>query len=214
MLFSESSLIRDQRHAVTSESCSVESEDGKSQWQWLRFLASRLALYLLLFLSLFLLSTPELCSIYTPGYSFLAYITPRSWYPSFLGVNMQFHGCVGSALFAGLLVHWKSFSPLPPIFNSDIAQYFGRISYSLYIIHGPMLQTFGHQLVIFMWRLTGRETTIRIGVGWAMAYCVNMFAATWLADLFTRAIDEPFVRLAHRLEKAALCKSEGALRLH
>ncbi len=175
---------------------------------------SRLLLYLFFLSSLYLLSTPGACTAFTPGYSFLAYISPKSLSPTFsTSNNLQFHQCIGAVLLVGLLIHWTSLNPLPPIFDTKIAQYLGRISYGLYIVHGPSLHLFGYRLFPVMWRLTGRDTMIKNVSGWFMSYTITMMAIIWLADLFHRGVDEPFVRLARTLEKRVLSREGGTIRL-
>ncbi|KAI9712489.1 MAG: hypothetical protein M1812_006905 [Candelaria pacifica] len=213
MFFAETSQIKNSRASALAEQSFKEPLLQQNWWLLTLFLSSRLLLYLLLLFSLYLISTPGSCSAFTPGYSFLAYIAPKSLSPHFWYNNMQFHQSIGAILFVALLIHWTSLNPLPSIFNTRIAQYLGRISYGLYIVHGPILHLFGYRLFPVMWSLTGRDTSIRYATGWLMAYTIIMMAVIWLADLFNRGIDEPFVRLARRLEKKVLRKEEGLIRL-
>lgn len=75
------------------------------------------------------------------------------------------------------------------LFSNAYSQYLGRISYSLYLVHGPLLYSMGLKLGLFMIGITG---------GSELGYCIGVFIAMalWLpftiyvADLTARCIDE------------------------
>ncbi|KKY32831.1 putative hard surface-induced protein [Diaporthe ampelina] len=82
------------------------------------------------------------------------------------------------------------------VFTNPISQYLGRISYSLYLIHGPLLWTLGSVLgrrcVAFM----GGETNETYVLGVAMAAFLWWPVAIWVADLTYRGVDSKCVQLA------------------
>ena len=213
MLFAETTQIK-----IGKQTISLDAEEPSSQKASPRssvsFVISRLALFALLLLSLYLLSTPTACSGYAPGYSWLRHITPAINPPRYQDYShLQLHQCIGAFIFVLLLTHWDRFNPLPPIFNTLVAQYLGRISYGLYLVHGSVLHLFGYRLFPIMWGITGRETAARFAVGWVLAWLVGQAAMIWLADLFCRGVDEPFVRLTKILERRLLADEDGAVRL-
>lgn len=77
----------------------------------------------------------------------------------------------------------------------------GRISYSLYIVHGPMIHTLGYAVFPLFWSVTGREDTWRHAVGFTAAYIVLVAVVVWVADLFWRTVDIPCIRLGKRFER-------------
>ncbi|KAK9415504.1 hypothetical protein SUNI508_10344 [Seiridium unicorne] len=79
--------------------------------------------------SLVLLSALDFCMGDTPGFILLSRMIPRS------------DPIISTA------------------FNSSIAQYLGRVSYSIYIVHGPLIHTVGYAVFPFFWSITGMEQT-------------------------------------------------------
>lgn len=223
MLFAETSGTLSLRHQTPYADVSRLGSDGlpvmpspqrsyrKKFLSLLRILTSQLPYYMVLLISLYLFSVPLYCVTFAPGYSFLYYISPKSLSPSYLDdSHLHLHHVWGAFLFVGLVVHWKSAddlsNPLARIFDTPFCQYLGRISYSTYIVHGPLLHLFGYRLFPVMWRITGRKTSAQSGMGWVMAFLIVIASVIWVADLFTRAIDEPCVRIAKRLEGHILLK--------
>lgn len=154
---------------------------------------SSLAWAIMMIMGLFCSSCPSLVPYRAPGYKYLASFAPGgySWQP---GRPLQAIG--------GCLVVW-SFMHLPRVqrvFNSRVAQYFGKISYAFYIVHGPMLHSFGYRLLRHIWTWTGQETALRYGTAIILTGMIMLPLAVWVADLFWRAIDTPCVELARRVE--------------
>jgi peptidoglycan/LPS O-acetylase OafA/YrhL len=108
------------------------------------------------------------------------------------------------------------------VLESRVAQYSGRISFAFYIIQHPVLN-------LVMGHLNGSEGTLNsdgtrtggsglkgwIGVDtaaekifcWFMGLMIIGSLLVWAADLFTRAIDVQFVKLAKNIE-AKVCVAE------
>ncbi|EFX06163.1 hard surface-induced protein [Grosmannia clavigera kw1407] len=74
-------------------------------------------------------------------------------------------------------------------FNSAFAQFLGTISYSMYLVHGPLIWTAGHWLVCHTTALTGTDTDFRYGLGIALSALVLWPIIIYLADLVTRTVD-------------------------
>ncbi|GAW23812.1 hypothetical protein ANO14919_133890 [Xylariales sp. No.14919] len=155
---------------------------------------------ILLYLSLHLLSAPDFCIQDTPGYSVFGHLIPASDPAPF-----RFWPDIGGVILVALIIHTSPSNVLIRWFlNSEIPQYLGRISYSLYILHGPMIHVVGYAIFPFFWTLTGREETWRYILGFLAAYTVFVGIIVWVADVFCRAVDEPCVRLARKIEQVVL----------
>ncbi|KAH9832799.1 acyltransferase [Teratosphaeria destructans] len=98
---------------------------------------------------------------------------------------------------------------LKAFFNSRFCQYLGRVSYSLYLVHGPLIWTVGnivYQVVGFekdgendsFWNLLPLPKGGPMGFEPAfwIAQLVVMPATFWVANIVTVTMDEPSVRLA------------------
>ncbi|KAH8888132.1 hypothetical protein GQ53DRAFT_768016 [Thozetella sp. PMI_491] len=153
---------------------------------------SRALRIVLLMLSLLCLSSPDFCIESTPGYEVLARLIPSSDPAPF-----RFVPNLGGILLVALLAHTGPSNPIVSrMLNSALPQYLGRISYSLYIIHGPLIHTLGYAVFPFFWTITGRNEGWRYLAGFGAAYMVLLASAIGMADLFWRMVDEPCVRLA------------------
>lgn len=82
------------------------------------------------------------------------------------------------------------------IFTNPFSQYLGRISYSLYLVHGPLLWTLGSALGHRCLAFTGGQTNET----WVLAMAIAAFlwwpVAIWVSDLTYRAVDSKSVQLA------------------
>jgi peptidoglycan/LPS O-acetylase OafA/YrhL len=148
----------------------------------------------IMLLGLFLSSCPTLHAQKAPGYIYLATFMPEDYGWQIARPIQALGGC---------LVVW-SFMHLPRvqiIFTTSVAQYLGQISYAFYIVHGPILHSFGYNLILTCWEFTGKETTKGFASGLALAVLVIFPVAIWMADVFWRAVDGPCVELAKWIEK-------------
>lgn len=146
----------------------------------------------ILALSLLLLSAPDFCISETPAYRILSSLIPSSDPAPF-----RFIPNLGGIILVALVAHTAPSNLLvATLLNSSMPQYLGRISYSLYIVHGPLIHTIGYWLFPTMWNLTGHEEPWRYVIGFLAAYATFLAVAVIVADLFWRAIDAPSVRFA------------------
>lgn len=85
---------------------------------------------------------------------------------------------------------------LQVIFTNPFSQYLGKISYSLYMVHGPLLWTWGSVLGRRCVAFTGGETNETYVLGIAMAAFLWWPVAIWVSDLVWRGVDSKCVQLA------------------
>ncbi|CAK7219962.1 hypothetical protein SBRCBS47491_004028 [Sporothrix bragantina] len=107
------------------------------------------------------------------------------------------------------------------LFETPPAQYCGRISYAMYLVHGPALDYFqemvlGRPAVRYMadnslvstetgtgikgW--IGVETPTQRVLSWLVGVVVLGGIIVWIADLFWRFVDAPIVKLGQAVERA------------
>lgn len=116
-------------------------------------------------------------------------------------------------------------APLRRLFETDFCQYLGKISFALYLVHGPVLWSIGDRV----YAAVGRVQPHQIGLvpGWINAFKfpdsgplgleVNTLAAQLillpltlgLAELLTMLVDTPSVKVASKFFKWATEDFEG-----
>ncbi|KAI0129719.1 acyltransferase family-domain-containing protein [Xylariales sp. AK1849] len=151
----------------------------------------------LLMISLLLLSSPELCASQTPGYQLLSQLIPSSDPAPF-----RFLPNLGGILLVALIIHTRTSNSLVKILlSSALPQYLGQISYSLYIVHGPLIHALAYVNFQIFWSLTGTESVWSYTLGFIVGYVRFVGLTIWIADIFWSAVDEPCVRLARFMER-------------
>ena len=97
-------------------------------------------------------------------------------------------------------------------FNSSLLQYFGRISFSFCLVHGPLLNIVSDRIFTWVWSLTGRNGLLAYCAGFAIAYGIFFVLVVWVADIFWRVGDVRSVRFARWPEQyvtISLAESSG-----
>lgn len=176
--------------------------------------------YALFIISIYLGGTPSHSFDITvlknsPGWYYLSYLKPQAvfdfkWFFLFWAATFMV-ACIPR-------IPW-----LKAFFETRFCQYLGRISFSLYLVHGPVIWTLGDRLYAATgW---GRETNA-IGLqGWInrfplpktgprglefgyLAPQVILLPVTlWLAEVVTKMFDEPSNRFCQWLYKKAITPS-------
>jgi peptidoglycan/LPS O-acetylase OafA/YrhL len=151
--------------------------------------------------ALYLMSQPDSDSADTPGFRYLASLIPE-WFDD----KYRFWQGMGSIM----LVLATNFSPiLQRPFNTAFVQYFGKISYAIYLVHGPMLHTAGYNIMRWAWGITGHKTQGQYVSGFALSAVFVVPLVIWAADLFWRFFDAPTVRFAKWVETKCIVKEEN-----
>ena len=153
-------------------------------------------------LAFYLLSYPiDGSRDFAPGYILLNRLIP-TW----MSRKDKFYPNIGTALLLLLLARsdpstsrWRRF------LTSPIPQYLGKISFALYLVHGPIMHAVGylvpHQLA-WLWGTELREMgdwgwAGTIWLGWAFTLSVSL----WGADVWTREVEGRCVRFVKDLER-------------
>ena len=109
---------------------------------------------------------------------------------------------LGAMLFvAGVLCS----HPLNKLFASTIPVFLGKISFSLYVIHVPLLMSVGLRAA-----RAGQHLGLSFGRSAAVAFVVYLTVAIAAAALFRRLVDEPSIRLADRIGKGTFFETRAS----
>jgi peptidoglycan/LPS O-acetylase OafA/YrhL len=128
----------------------------------------------------------------TPGYRTLARMTPP-----FTDIAEYFWHRLGAAVFVFAL---SGSAHLRRPFQTPFAAYLGKISFPLYIVHGPLNHTLGLWLVGVFFKVTGSESFAGYETGVVLAFFTEAVVVVWLADLVMRTVDAPSVKFGRWLQ--------------
>jgi len=157
-----------------------------------------------------------------PGWYYLSFLKPEAvydqkWFYLFWAA-VCFISCIPR-------IWW-----LKAFFETSLNQYLGRVSFSLYLVHGPVLWTLGDRLYAAVgWYRETHEVHIP---GW-----VNIFPLSeggplgleprfliphilllpltlWLAEIVTKLCDEPVVKFSQWMYARTLAAPKQPLELH
>jgi peptidoglycan/LPS O-acetylase OafA/YrhL len=126
----------------------------------------------------------------------------------------KFYPNIGTALLLLLLARSDPHSSKwRRILNTRVAQYLGKISFALYLVHGPILHAFGYMLpqrIWWMMGIQGIEATDAVWsavvfVGWAFSLAVSLC----VADVWTREVEGRCVKAVKRLEDICFVKKQA-----
>ncbi|SPN98595.1 uncharacterized protein DNG_01640 [Cephalotrichum gorgonifer] len=143
--------------------------------------------------SLYVLSMPELGrgGEDAPGFATLASLIPQYYR------DARHADYFWVPLAAVFLVATIDFAPfLQRLFTSRFAQYLGDISFSIYLVHGPLLWSYGAWLAPRF--VPAGEDVTPAQYGWGVAMCYLLFwpVVIYEADIVTRVVDGQSVKFA------------------
>lgn len=140
----------------------------------------------------------------TPGYKYLYTLIPKQY------IDAPEHTATFWPSIGGIfLIFSLEMAPfLQSIFTTRFAQYLGEISFSLYMVHLQIEYTLGEWIVPKCMNLTGGWANGQIGfvTGMLLALAVCWPVTFWVADVFTRVVDERCVRFARWVSDRAFIK--------
>ncbi|KAH8807265.1 acyltransferase 3 [Xylogone sp. PMI_703] len=87
------------------------------------------------------------------------------------------------------------------ILTTTPMQYLGKISFSMYIVHEPLLHIIGYHTVPAIWWFTGNEKAFQYQAGFGLGMLVTFILLLWVADVFRELVQQPCERLSVWIEK-------------
>ncbi|EXJ73030.1 uncharacterized protein A1O5_04179 [Cladophialophora psammophila CBS 110553] len=144
---------------------------------------------------------------YAPGY-----MTLNKLIPAWMDRKDKFYPNIGTGILLFLLARadpdksiWRR------ILNSSLAQYLGKISFGLYLVHGPILHAVGYMIPHRIWwsmGVQGIDTTdlvwtCVIMIGWSISLVLSL----WAADVWTREVEGRCVKAVKKLEEMCFVKA-------
>ncbi|KAH7376112.1 acyltransferase family-domain-containing protein [Plectosphaerella cucumerina] len=150
-------------------------------------------------LSLYLMSQPDVRAAETPGWKYLTSFIPKWWTEE----QYRYWQSVGAIMFVVCVSHspnWQKFFNLPSI------QYLGKISYAIYLMHGPVTHTVGYMIEQRAYALTGVQG-YWYNLGFILGSLGVIPTVVWAADVFWRLFDTPTVTFARWLETKCIKQS-------
>lgn len=124
----------------------------------------------------------------TPGYETIMWLVPNSYRWHTLGCFM-------------LVWSVRNSDDIQIVFTNRFAQYLGKISYSLYIVHGNVRRTLTYSMMPTLLALTnGKESKFGFAITILVSIMFTYPLTFFLADLFWRAVDIPSIKFAKWVE--------------
>ncbi|KAG6131000.1 hypothetical protein E4U24_002518 [Claviceps purpurea] len=145
--------------------------------------------WLVAVVALYLLSYPDAGAEYTPGFVFLSQLVPR-YYPPLS--RWMFYQSIGALLLVPCILKSRR---LCKLLETSVAQYLGKMSFSIYLVHGPLLHSLGFWIMPRLFERFGR--TGGYLVGWAGLFSTTMYLAQW----WYQKVDVWSTTVGKRLEK-------------
>ncbi|EME79314.1 uncharacterized protein MYCFIDRAFT_204777 [Pseudocercospora fijiensis CIRAD86] len=151
--------------------------------------------YFPLVVAFYVLSFPDEQGKKTPGFIFLHNLIKLLYNDTF----KFWHSA------AAIVVLWcvPRLSPIKAFLGSSIPQYLGKISYGLYLVHGPLLHSIGFALQPKIWELTGFGSKSGYCGGLMLGWICMLTISIGGGHLFWKYIDMPLVRFAKYVEQTA-----------
>lgn len=151
---------------------------------------SRIVRWCAIFVALYFLSYPDAAGEFTPGFRFLSKLVPR-WYPPVS--KWMWYQAIGAVILIPCVLRSPT---LRKLLEGQVAQYLGKISFSFYLVHGPVLHSLGFWIMPLLFRDFGRP------LGYIMGWFMLLSVTLYLSGLFHRKIDLWSMTVGRRIERA------------
>ncbi|CAJ0539835.1 Ff.00g072510.m01.CDS01 [Fusarium sp. VM40] len=194
MILAEIDLARGAHSSPPALPIEEKTQSSHPRWYQSAFWAA------LSIAGLYLMSQPDEGGDRTPGWVYLTSLIPQWW----AAEKYRYWQCTGAVMF--VLAVSRS-SNWQRVFNSAFIQYLGKISYALYLMHGPIIHAFGYHIERWAYSLTGTEGH-QFTAGFVLSSFFVFPTIFWCADVFWRAVDIPTVKFAKWWENKLTAKAD------
>lgn len=143
-------------------------------------------------LALYFLSYPDAGAEYTPGFVFLSDWVPRYYIPL---SGWMFYQATGALLLLPCILRSPT---LVSLLEGRVPQYLGKISFSLYLVHGPVLHSLGFWIMPRLFDALGRT------LGYAVGYVVLLTVTMYLTGLWHKKVDTWSMTVGRKVERMML----------
>ncbi|KAK7888497.1 hypothetical protein LTR67_008843 [Exophiala xenobiotica] len=140
------------------------------------------------------------------GYQTLDLFIPRG-----MANPEMFYPLVGTGLLLFMLARADpATSVWRRLLNSDLCAYLGKVSFALYLLHGPVLHAIGYMIPHYIWSSMGVQPkelgnfswTVVIVIGWSISLALCLCAA----DVWQREVESRCVKVVKKLEDYSFVK--------
>ena len=188
MLHSEWDLRRASRHGHARKPSAAALQAGS----WQSLLRTPTFRWICIILSLYLLSYPDAAAEFTPGFMLLS-----SWVPKYYNQlsGWMFYQAIGALILLPCILR----SPLlRGLLDTPVAQWLGKVSFSFYLIHGPVLHSLGFWIMPRLFDAMGWISGLVIG------YAILLSTSLYLASWFHERVDVWSTSVGKRIEQHLL----------
>ncbi|KAI3332676.1 acyltransferase family-domain-containing protein [Ustulina deusta] len=178
--------MRELSHDEGRDDPDAERSRPRCSVVWRSHVFRRLCSTAAFLVGLFILGMPEYGRQAPDSYGFktLAHLIPAH----FIGMRAaDYFWQPIAAIFLVLVVDSARF--LQRIFTTRLAQYLGRVSFALYLVHMLILHSLGFWLGKYFLQLIGSDSQWKYGTSIGLAAVIVGFVIMWAADLGSRFVD-------------------------
>lgn len=178
-----------------SEGESSSRKESEENWK------SRAKEAIIFATGLYLASYPRMDGDKTPGYRNLSEFVPARLEED----KDKLWQSLGCWIIIYAIINFPSIGSL---FTGPFIQYLGGLSFTIYLIHAPVLNSLGLLAMSFSRKYTGMDTAQEKVLSFVFSAAIVLPGLLWLAEVFKTLVEVPCARLCKLLEK--LCTSNVA----
>jgi peptidoglycan/LPS O-acetylase OafA/YrhL len=143
----------------------------------------------------------------SPGWYYLSFLVPGAF-----SDYRWFYRIISGTL---IMIAVPRIPLLKRFFESRFCQYLGKVSYALYLVHGPVLWSLGDRIYAAVGRTEERHLTdipkwmdlfplpgwgpLGLEVNYLIPQLILLPLTLWIASIVTKTVDDPSVKLAKRI---------------
>jgi peptidoglycan/LPS O-acetylase OafA/YrhL len=147
-----------------------------------------------LLVGVYIASCPDKGDASTPGYP-----------AGILSSRTRLWHTIGAMIMVGSTCHQPQ---TQKFLESCLLQYLGKVSFSFYVVHVPLLQIFGWSIATSVHHATVSENWALHGIGTIASWIVVSIPLIWITDLFWKFVEMPCAKVANSIDHWCFIKSQ------